>query len=58
MAHAFNPITQRAKAGRSLEFQDSQSYIEKPSQNKMNKTTKKKEEKYSLNMTDYYFCAP
>jgi hypothetical protein len=30
VAHAFDPSTREAEAGSSLEFQDSQSYTEKP----------------------------
>ena len=50
VAHAFNPSTQEAEAGRflssrpawSTEFQDSQSYTEKPCLKKKKKKKKKK----------------
>ena len=50
VAHAFNPSTWEAEAGRflslrpawSIEFQDSQGYTEKPCLEKQNKQTKKK----------------
>jgi hypothetical protein len=45
VAHAFNPRTWEAEAGRFLssrQFQDSQGYIEKPCLEKQTKTEKKK----------------
>jgi hypothetical protein len=43
VAHAFNPSTREAEAGRFLqsEFQDSQGYIEKPVSKNQNKQTNK-----------------
>jgi hypothetical protein len=53
VAHAFNPSTWEAEAGRSLslrpawstEFQDSQGYTEKPRLKKQNKTKQKEKRK-------------
>jgi hypothetical protein len=51
VAHAFNPSTREAEAGRFLqsEFQDSQGYIEKPCLEKLKKKKKKKKRKCSKN---------